>query len=146
MPLRFDETSDEHWKMLIKAIVSPQGNEGKMLWNKASSLRVQPGYQYDLGRNFPCQYTKLKDSHKEQQEHGSSIDITEDEFAAENKKQATAIRASKMKQNMRIRFTKMLLEKQMQNIVTAQLKNKKEEMKEKRRKSRRQRKERNHNS
>ena len=47
--------------MVTRAITQPDGDDGRMFWKKIVGMKVEQGYQYELGHNFPCQYIKINE-------------------------------------------------------------------------------------
>ena len=41
-----------------------------MFWNKSQNHNVEQGYQYDIGKNFPCQYLKLNEKKEDEIKQG----------------------------------------------------------------------------
>lgn len=52
--MKYGFDAQDNWGMVSRAITQPDGDDGRMFWNKIVHMKVEPGYQYELGHNFPC--------------------------------------------------------------------------------------------
>lgn len=41
VPMKYGEEAADNWGKVTRAIISPQGDDGKLFWNKTHSLRVK---------------------------------------------------------------------------------------------------------
>ena len=61
--MRFDNMAA--WQSVTTAIYNPDGNNGKLFWNKLQAYKtgdekteVVNGYQYNISQNFPFLFVK----------------------------------------------------------------------------------------
>lgn len=71
-------------------------------------MRVEQGYQYEIGHNFPCQYLRIDDPTKELDQNLTKIN---EGFLNENKKQSLNTQTGRMKSGLRKKFMAMMLER-----------------------------------